>query len=297
MKKYYLLILAAATAIALSFQYPYKTISPGPIQNGHKKYETRCSTCHTLFSEIDNQKCQKCHLPSQIPAVSAPQKSHLAFNHNTVTTESCIDCHKEHHHNEPTQKILNFHKLQYNKQAVLCAECHSAPKNLLHHKKTNDNCIICHNTNEWKAITYAHSLQDKEMTNELCSNCHLKPKDKEHEKVDRGCPACHAVSEWKKITSNHDPYFRLDRKHKRDCENCHINKNYSEYNCFTCHDHQEARLKSEHKHFGVSDNKKCVQCHRSSSEINARKALRDMLNKSGKLDAVTTSSKFLQKKR
>ena len=199
MKKYSLLILAAATALALSYQYPYKSISPGPLQNGHNKYETSCSTCHTLFSGVDNQKCQKCHQPSQIPVANPVQKSHLSINHNAEAPQlSCMDCHKEHHHNEPAQKILNFHKLHYNKQAVFCAECHATPVNLLHSEKTKESCIKCHNTAQWKTITYAHSLQDKELTRELCSNCHLKPQNTEHENVNKGCAACHTVTEWKK---------------------------------------------------------------------------------------------------
>ena len=237
--RYITLIALILTFNSVVVANPFETlVMPGPVIDGHKKYESDCSNCHKLFSKRGQDKlCLSCH-----KKVNKDVKSKRGFHGRAKSTRtaSCKTCHTEHkgrkadivklekqifNHNQTDFKLRGRHKV------IECNSCHKKNKK---YRETKSQCKSCHKK----------------------ENPHKKAKAKKG-RFDR-CQSCHRATGWNKITFNHTKKtkYKLTGAHKEAlCQSCHINEKYSKTpkKCISCH-------KSDDSHRGQNGNK-CNKCH------------------------------------
>ena len=71
-----------------------KLAMPGPVIEGHAKFESDCKRCHELFSKESQRKlCLDCHKP-----VAADIEAKQGFHGKSkdVGPAKCRDCHTDH---------------------------------------------------------------------------------------------------------------------------------------------------------------------------------------------------------
>lgn len=138
-----------------------------------------------------------------------------------------------------------------------------------HQALAEPNCMACHSDHPRPRLTRAstakfdHALLKAE-TQAKCQTCHTAPRDELHRGQSLNCASCHQSTQWKPATFDHNRYFRLDGDHNAACTTCHLGGNYKQYTCYGCHEHQEARIISEHREEGINNIQDCVSCHRSA---------------------------------
>jgi hypothetical protein len=161
--------------------------------------------------------------------------------------EKCIDCHKNVHGSEITEKFMQ-----------------------------NDNCKGCHVTDNWNTINFEHSLTtfplEGKHRNVSCGECHYKEENTGnkifrfvslsskcescHKDVHYGqftengnsnCVRCHILDNWKPEKFNHnETRFSLEGAHEKlACSKCHpmvtVNSNQfikyklEDFKCAACH--------------------------------------------------------------
>ena len=215
---------------------------------------TDCSGCHTVFGfqpstfTIEKHDSTSFKLTGGHLAVSCQSCHHKEKDwHFSNIGNRCIDCHKNVHRNEITEKFM-----------------------------PGDNCLVCHSTENWKRISFDHSstkfiLEGRHKIT-LCSECHYKTEES-GEKVFRfvslksdcktchkdihfgqfevngisDCGRCHNFDNWSPSKFDHDKTnFSLTGAHKNlDCSKCHkkneengnifIKYKLEDYKCAACH--------------------------------------------------------------
>jgi len=190
-------------------------------------------------------------------------------------TDDCFNCHTPFIGSTP-DKCMECHQvneigLKTTKGLVIAKE----KKNVAFHQKLlEDDCVACHSDHKgvqaFRPIgQFSHELVAQDMR-EQCDSCHNMPGDALHRKIKGNCSQCHTVDGWKPATLEHEKYFRFDKDHDAPCEKCHIESNYSDYTCYGCHEHSRSKIREEHDEEGIRDYEKCVECHRSGDEDEAK---------------------------
>lgn len=241
-----------------------------PIEGKHQSLD--CKACHKgkLTDPIRHNRCVDCHkdyhkgqFAKQNPAsdckdchdvtgfketfftIEQHNKSSFKLEGAHVATP-CFACHK-------TTAEWKFRDL--NKK---CVDCHQN----IHQDKMEEKyipegrCDKCHNTINWKAITFDHKvtnfdLQGKHAT-QSCRACHFR-KSNDNQVVQKfsglkgiclechtdvhqkqfslngttDCTTCHGVENWKAERFNHNQTrFKLDGGHQGvACKKCHLENN------------------------------------------------------------------------
>ncbi len=139
-----------------------------------------------------------------------------------------------------------------------------------HEMLASQNCVACHSDHLEPFFTasmtrFDHSLLTSTARNK-CTTCHSGPEDELHRYQATMCTQCHTLDHWKPATFDHNKFFVLDRHHSTSCAACHNKRNYSEYTCFGCHEHQADRMRARHLKKGVREISNCVLCHRNAHE-------------------------------
>ncbi len=189
-----------------------------------------CSVCHTLNGYEPSTFTIDEHNKIDFKLIGAhlavPCKScHFSddkWHFRNIGTK-CIDCHKNVHGTEITIKFMQ-----------------------------NNNCEICHTTDDWNTVMFNHSLttfllegKHKEVS---CGKCHYKEEDTGtkifrfvslssncegcHKDVHNGqfkengisdCGRCHTIETWKPAKFNHsNTRFSLEGAHQNlACSKCH----------------------------------------------------------------------------
>jgi Class III cytochrome C family len=165
-----------------------------------------------------------------------------------------------------------------------CTECHAVAevglkttkgvtiaaatiKGSFHQQLTEQDCMACHSDHLGPKLTkrsrkpFSHDLL-KVAVRDTCSSCHAAPKDTVHRALQAECSSCHGSKAWKPATLDHSKYFVLDRDHQTTCQTCHKNNDFSQYTCYGCHEHSQAKIRAEHVKEGIQDFANCVECHR-----------------------------------
>jgi hypothetical protein len=261
-----IIIGIVAGIVWLMVQFPHTMLSPGELLQGHQNLNNNCTACHTPFGGIENNKCIACHKPSDIGKDSADLNHTTILFHEKLTSQSCTDCHNDHHGRNTAVALNGFtHTLLPNSVATNCVSCHPKPTGNLHNQ-LNTNCSSCHNTAGWKNnVTFNHDMLTVVNKND-CATCHQKSKDAWHQSQTTACGQCHSTEKWVPATFDHAAYFVLDQDHNARCNTCHTNNRYDTYTCYGCHEHTVGNILAEHREEGITAIENCVSCHRSSKE-------------------------------
>lgn len=268
--KAFIVILIIVAAIALSALSPHLMLNPGKLSQGHIKNEKECSSCHQLLNGVSSTKCIKCHKVEEIGIKKGQQDStnsgDVVLFHSKLTDLECSSCHTDHLGRDPQLSVSNFkHPLLPSNILNKCNSCHNPPKDSLH-VLVSASCNNCHNVNEWKFTgRFDHDQLSSSLKNN-CMACHQKPGDALHKNLLEGCSKCHGMDHWSPADFDHDGYFQLDNDHNVKCATCHTSNNYSSFTCYSCHEHSESKIRSEHLEEGITDFTDCASCHRSANK-------------------------------
>lgn len=255
------------------------------------KLQKQCSSCHDKQDDKLHRKlgedCGQCHTQQEWKPAT--------FRHKSLAPDvlkQCENCHEvprdEEHNRFKTVSCATCHgyddweatHFKHTKLAAAelkqCLNCHDKPKDD-RHRKFKEGCDSCHGYNDWEAVDFKHSkLPPAEL--KQCQTCHETPTDSMHRKVEGKCADCHSQEAWKPAKFDHSKYFRFDRRHRKDCDTCHENNDYSQYTCYGCHEHTPRNIRGEHLEEGIRDFENCVECHRSANEHEAKRAWRAKRN-------------------
>ena len=257
------IFLSIAFLIFIVIQFPYATINPGELVEGHQKIRSQCLACHKPFAGVTNEKCMSCHKLADIGLDKENKQNKILF-HKQLSNQDCSSCHTDHQGMIPEHPLSGFkHELLSLASISNCNNCHTKPTDNLH-TQIAANCNACHQTTDWKtSISFNHDVL---LNKTNCASCHQKPDDKFHRLVNDNCNKCHNTSKWKPSTFDHSAYFILDQNHNTTCITCHSNNNYSLYTCYGCHEHTEANIIQEHNEEGIYNISNCASCHKSGNE-------------------------------
>lgn len=270
-----------------------KGVMPGKVSRVHEKYEGECLDCHTISEKVFLDKCLACH-----KEVKKDLEQKAGF-HGTTDTSRCETCHTEHKGREANLVNFDSGKFDHKKtkfdltgkhQTAKCDGCHQKPKyretphdcHSCHLKEDKhkgalgEACERCHNSEDWKKISFDHTkthfpLEGKhgpvacekchtkdnfKSTPTACVACHLD-KDKHKGTLGKQCESCHTAKAWKEILFDHDKTrFKLAGAHiKVECMKCHKNPQLRDTpkTCVECH-------KKVDRHKGILG-PECSQCH------------------------------------
>ena len=141
------LILAfwPARAAAVDVQ---QFLMPGPLIQGHAKYEQECSRCHEPFHKTAQRTlCLNCH--NEIAADLAAGRGFHGRSRNVKSTE-CRHCHTDHKGRDVDIVLLDREvfnhavtdfRLEGAHKRVACIQCHTAKAK---YRDAPSTCIACH---------------------------------------------------------------------------------------------------------------------------------------------------------
>jgi hypothetical protein len=214
-----------------------KALSPGPVIEGHAKYEHRCDKCHKRFDKAaQTQLCADCH-----KKIAADIRSRTRF-HGHLKDTACRNCHTD--HKGRTAKVAAFDKDKFDHDRT-------GFKLLGSHRQTRNKCADCHKAGK----KYRDTPSD-------CYSCHRKDDDAKGHKGRLGhkCERCHNETKWAQISFDHDKTrFKLDGEHVAvTCRECHHDNKFKNTprQCYACHK-KDDNDDGHHGNFGT----KCEKCH------------------------------------
>lgn len=257
-----------------------------PLTGGHTKVQ--CSACHAVKAKFRAapRDCIGCHAKDDI--------------HKGSAGAGCVDCHGtsawktvsfDHDRNTKFPLTGGHAKVKCDgchtgdpkthKTPGDCASCHGGTKDP-HKGKLGTQCQACHNTVNWKQLTFdhdqtafpligkhakvvcadCHKTSDFKAAPVACASCH---EDKHHEgRLGHDCGSCHNAVDWKLVRFDHarDAHFALEGAHAViTCEKCHTERKPASLKlpvaCVACH-------KSEDVHHGAFGDD-CARCHKPAA--------------------------------
>jgi len=213
-----------------------RLVMPGPVIEGHAKYEDQCTQCHDLFQkESQNSKCLHCHKD-----IAKDLTGKFGFHGKTegLGKRECKSCHKEHIGRKAD--VLHLDPETFD---------HAATDFALEGAHTRTRCADCHQPGK--------KFRDAPHT---CHACH-KTDDRHKGRLGKDCQKCHNQVSWGKSRFDHDKKtrFPLKGEHRKvACTSCHPGDQYKKTPtaCASCH-----TLNDRHRGtFG----KKCDTCHQET---------------------------------
>jgi Cytochrome c7 and related cytochrome c len=239
---------------------------PGPLVEGHARYESECSSCHQAFkASAQRQLCLGCH-----EKVADDLASGEGFHsrHPVASTGQCSSCHADHKgrdadisglsgatfdHGQTDYPLLGAH------QSTVCSECHlpdvarrDAPvecfacheKDDSHNGSLSEDCGKCHDEVKWTQTRFDHNETKYPLTgahqSASCVGCHVGAQYKD---TPTECISCHAIDD-----AHNGRFGRL-------CGDCHTTKSWKQEGF----DHFK---KSGFALRGAHASTACVTCHR-----------------------------------
>jgi hypothetical protein len=276
MKRTYLtLLITVVLGITVAVLFPYTSVTPGVLIDGHASLKNDCFSCHTIGKGAVTEKCQICHRSDGIGKMTSAgiplpkERTKSVLIHSSANTMECYHCHTEHNGRSRESATSAFsHSILDEQKRSQCAVCHSAPTSYIH-SLPSIACTKCHTTDDWKSGTFDHALLGPNV--QRCTDCHTKniPGDELHRSVVsvQQCGACHSTAAWKPSSYDHSKLFRFDNNHPSTCSDCHSpNSGFKSYTCYTCHEHSESKIAQKHQKEGIQNFSNCAKCHRSGNE-------------------------------
>ncbi|UCD12410.1 MAG: hypothetical protein JSU88_04825 [Nitrospinaceae bacterium] len=242
---------------------------PGPVIEGHAKYEDQCTQCHDLFQkESQNKKCLHCHKD-----VGKDLAKGRGFHGKTegLGKRECKTCHREHVGRKAD--VLQLDRENFDHAAAdfelrgahvktRCAGCHlsgkkfrDAPHTCHDCHKTDDrhegrlgtDCRKCHNPIAWSESLFDHDKKTR------------FPLKGKHRKV--ACAACHPGDQYKKTPVTCAACHTLNDKHRgtfgKKCETCHLETAWKT----SLFDHDRD---TKFKLLGIHQKTACKACHKGT---------------------------------
>ena len=225
-----------------------------PIKSDH------CNDCHTDYHKNEFSKngvlpdCDQCHdnkgFTETLYTIEKHNLSRFKLEGAHLATP-CISCHKK-------QETWTFMKI-----GMVCVDCHqNKHKGFIRDKfYPNEQCTKCHTVNNWKVLTFDHSVTDFRLegahVKPLCKECHYKINDagvvtQKFERLTKDCSGCH-----KNLHAG-----QFDINGKTECQRCHGQDDWKK----VVFDHNSARFKLEGAHLKV----KCEKCHKEVINITGK---------------------------
>ncbi len=205
---------------------------PGPVIEGHKKYEEACDNCHKPFAkQSQSTLCSDCH-----EMIKEDIDQGIGFHGKHLSSKSfrCRDCHTEHLGRDADIIKLNSASFDHDETDYPLKGQHREAR-----------CISCHEADKKRRETSHH-----------CFDCHQK-RDPHRAELGEKCDECHNEKSWSEYRFDHDKTdFKLKNRHtKVACDSCHPAARYkpTPTNCFACH-------RFDDTHAGLNG-EKCHECH------------------------------------
>lgn len=253
--------------LALAFIVPHLMVSPGALVKGHERLTTDCFACHAPWRGAWAERCTECHAIADVGIKTTtgqpiPTRSVKVSFHQELLEQDCMACHSDHQGPKLTKRSRKpfTHGLLKLPVKDQCSTCHAAPQDAVH-RDLQLSCSQCHGDQAWTPAQFEHRLLAAAVL-DRCQSCHHAPNDRLHRQIQGSCAACHQTAAWTPATFDHDKHFVLDRDHQTACETCHRQGDFKRYTCYGCHEHSEAKVRSEHLEEGIRDFTNCVKCHR-----------------------------------
>jgi hypothetical protein len=263
---------------------------PGPLIEGHAKYEDDCGKCHKSFSkESQSSLCLDCH-----EKVAADIRTESGFHgRSKAAGTQCSVCHDDHKgrdedvvqlSRETFDHGLTDYPLRGAHVTTPCKSCHTGDSKFreapsaciqchreddVHDGELGEKCADCHGERTWARQEFDHDLSDFPLRGGHretdCNSCHAgrQHKDTPKEcyachrfndvhggKYGKACNDCHGESKWKKITFDHDA--------KTDYP---LTGGHRKVMCNACHGGGD---------FGRQIDTRCITCHRGDDDHDGR---------------------------
>jgi hypothetical protein len=275
-----------------------------PLRGAHEIVD--CAECHTdgRYSGTLSE-CFACHI-SDYNGVDDPNHVEARFDLNCLmchTLEAWIPATFDHDlsdfpltgsHRETDCQECHVNG-QYSGISQLCFACHEPdyldaddPDHVA--GEFDQDCAVCHNTDDWEPALFDHSNTDFPLTgahdavncqdchtngqyngiSQLCFSCHEAgyndaddPNHVEGE-FDHDCEICHNTTGWEPALFDHDDTeFPLTGAHTvLNCQLCHLNGQYANtpQNCFFCHEDNFIESRNPN-HVEAQFDHNCELCH------------------------------------
>ena len=290
-------LLGLAMVSALLFAPPSRAqgsvesvLSPGPLIEGHKKFEEDCAKCHVRFDrKAQDGLCLDCHKD-----VAADVRGKAGYHGRMPQRDACRTCHTDHKGRaakaaafDPKKfdhRLTDF-QLRGKHEPVECAKCHTAgrkyreaahecvdchKKDDVHKGSLGARCADCHTEADWKKARFDHATTRFPLTGKhvdtKCVDCH---KDTNFKQTPRECYACHRADDDRK---GHKGQFG------QKCESCHNTKAWKptdfEHDRDTKYTlrgkHREAACTDCHKGplYRTKVSQECYACHKADDKHN-----------------------------
>ena len=278
------LILACGSALAQDMSIKQRILMPGPVIEGHAKFEAQCDDCHASFEKSGmTTLCLDCH-----DEIRADRKSREGFHGQSplAGNKPCNTCHTDHLGRDADIIAIQIDAFDHqwtrfplvgSHAPLACGSCHvqdkkfreAEPECISCHKEDDfhkgalgTECKTCHQPKSWQQrIEFDHNTTDFALegmhTEVACSGCHA---GQIYEFEETTCVSCH------KAIDVHGG------KNGKECENCHavegwdkrifdhsttdfpLQNQHAELPCKACH--MDGVVKKD-------TSTECVSCHRN----------------------------------
>ena len=260
-------------------------VMPGPVIEGHAKYENECRNCHTPFAkEAQRGLCLDCH-----DKVAGDIRERVGFHGRFAPagTNQCATCHTDHEGRQADitrldpqtfDHALTDFRLAGAHLRAACEGCHEPARKHReapaacngchadddpHRTALGEDCATCHNDASWTETRFDHGRATD------------YPLSGAHATVD--CLLCHPAQRYKETPIACVACHRIDDVHRGErgaaCQDCHDTKSWQKTSFDHLREtgfaltggHAEARCEACHagNDFKQPLKSDCVACHRS----------------------------------
>lgn len=247
-------------------------VMPGPVIEAHAEVEQECASCHSAFSQAQQNKlCLVCH---EEVAVDLDKRVGFHGIHPDPARTECRSCHTEHKgraadivglvpegfdHDNTNFPLTGDHAAQpcascHAKDTAFrdtereCASCHENDDP--HRSNLGQQCGDCHEPSRWSLTRFDHNTITDFRLNGAhsalsCASCHV---DQIFEKTPDTCASCHAL----------DDVHAGERGDQ--CQSCHTEKSWAD----SSFDHRaETDFALQGRHSDLT----CSACHLSTMSL------------------------------
>ncbi|MBL4575833.1 MAG: hypothetical protein JKY51_07020 [Opitutaceae bacterium] len=215
-------------------------LMPGPLIEGHKKFEDDCSNCHNPLGSTPQRKlCMDCHddIRADIEATSG------LHGHSSQRLTDCKSCHADHIGRKASITLLDLSVFDHAKARFKLKGQHQGLE-----------CSTCHVQHE--------KYRKAELA---CGSCHADD-DAHGGELGEECADCHTEKLWADAKFEHDETdFALKGKHQEvDCLACHVSLSFqgAVKECYACHKINDVHAGA----FGQA----CNDCHNEKKMVCCR---------------------------